>query len=65
LKDQDLHNFFVSSVQPAEQIRSLSALRRQCDSERKNDSSNISFTENCEDPPPWDKRLSTAHWNFL
>jgi len=54
-------------MQAPVQATSTSRLGQQCDSacERKNDSSNISFTENCEDPASWPKRLSTAHRDLL
>jgi len=46
---------------------SASTLGQQCDSdsERKHDSPNVSFIENCEDPASWPTRLSTAQRDFL
>jgi len=62
LKDQDLHNLPVSPVQAVEQATSSSTLDQQCDSdtERKNDSPNVSFIENFEDHASWLERVSTA-----
>jgi len=42
-------------------------LGQQCDSdtERKNNSPNVSFIEICEDPAFWTNRLSTAQRDFL
>jgi len=46
----------------AEQASSSPTLAQQCnkDSEKKNDSPNVSFIKNCENPASWPKRLSTA-----
>ena len=67
MKDQDLHNLPASPAQAAEQVTSSSALGQQCcsDFKRKDDSPNVSFMENCEDPASWLESVSTAQREFL
>ena len=63
LKDQNLHNLHVSPVLAAEKlVPSSSNLGKHGVSapEKKNDSSNVSFINDCEDSASWPKQFSTA-----
>ena len=51
----NIYAIFMYLLCKPEQTTSLSTLGQQCDkdSERKNDSPNVSFIENCEDSASW------------
>ena len=51
----------------AEQATSSPTFGQKCDSDSKgkNDSHNVRFVENCEDPASWPKRHSAAQRDFL